>query len=65
MNHQDGQNFIEREEKTNRKLEVEYNETKLQKKVWKSAALLKVEYNETKLQKKVWKSAALLNKTSG
>ena len=42
MNHPDGQNFIERHKKTNRKNPVTYNEKKLQLKVWaKSAALLK------------------------
>jgi hypothetical protein len=40
MNHPDGQNFIERKEKTNRIIKFDYNEKRQQQKVWNAAALL-------------------------
>jgi hypothetical protein len=40
MNHPDGQNFIERNEKSNRIIKVDYNEKRQRQKVWNAAALL-------------------------
>lgn len=39
MRHQDGQNFVERGEKTNRKVKVDYNEQRQEQSVWKTARL--------------------------
>jgi hypothetical protein len=40
MNYPDGQNFIERNEKSNRIIKVDYNEIQQRQKVWNAAALL-------------------------
>ncbi len=37
----DGINFVEHDEKSNRKVHVEYNEKKQQQKVWSDAAMLR------------------------